>query len=165
MFCRQRFEFSHQLPVATSGEVGVDSALKCREAQFTESGDLRPEDRPAVDVGVRMPPPHRQGRPQRFRRGVGIVLEHREGCPHSFFEPDRIDRRGVDVQHVAATVLADDVAEIAPDRRDEGLDGVARTTGGILAVDAVDDSLEADRLPHVGNQQRQDAALLRTPHG
>ena len=42
---------------------------------------------------------------------------------------------------------------------------MASPSGGLLAVDDVDDSVQADWLAGVGHQQRQDAALFRAPYG
>ena len=111
-----------------------------------------------------MAAPHREGISQNRGRGLWLLSDEGQGRSHACFESVRVYAGSIDGQDISAGVASDDVSEITADRGDVGLHRVTRPYGGLLAVDAVDDAVDADRSSCVGEKDRQDAPLFWTPH-
>ncbi len=120
------------------------------------------EDGAAVDVGIGVSAPHGQSVPKCRRRRVRVGLDHRERRSNLVLEPDGVDRLSPDHERVATGRLLDDVTEFPTNHGDEGLDRATGSLGSLLAVDVLDDPVDADGVAHISNEQRQDAALLGT---
>ena len=87
----QRLQLGDDLAMTAGVQIGLDARLEGGETDLAEPGALAVQGAVGLDVGVRVPAPHRQRRPQHGRRAVGI--RHRRRRPVGLLERHAVDLR------------------------------------------------------------------------
>jgi hypothetical protein len=141
--------------VDAGGQFGVEAFGEHRQAQFAEPGGLG-HQRTGVEVGQGGPVPQRGGPPVERHGLVGpAAVDGAAGLGGQFGEDAEIDLEGIDVEHVAGRVGAQD---LRPDRRPQPVHrGVhllacgrrCRVPGGL------DQFVDADQPVRAQQEQRQ----------
>ncbi len=113
----------------------------------------------SFDIGVGMAAPCRQGGAQPF--GHGVRIGQRRGLPTGDLELDGVDRRPGALQGIAVAASHDDVAEGAPQRRDEGEQRRSAVRRGVLAVHRLQQPIGRHDTAGGSDQRGQHRPLLR----
>ena len=156
----QRPQLAENLPVATSGEVGVDRHLGRLQPQLLQPPDLGARERLIRHVGQRAAAPQRQRRPCfSVRRPVGL---HRRGDQP--LEPGRIDPIDREPELVAAAAGQDLRRAAAQQLAQLGhveLHHLGRRRRGPLAPQSLTQPIGRHGLVDLQREHRQHGALLR----
>jgi hypothetical protein len=107
MLTSELLELTGELGVATDGEVRVDATLECHEPQFVETRAHGVRERLVDEIGERGTAPQRQRAAEPVR---GDGRRRPVGFAHQLLEAVQVERRGSDVDRVAAPAGGDDVA-------------------------------------------------------
>ena len=114
MLLGQRLELSDERPLATQGELSVDTRLDRREAQLLEPVDVQPRERLQLEIRERSPLPECLGRPEgdgsrcRIPRTKRLVPFHDEPLERLEVELARLDSKQVARRPRDETRLVDD---------------------------------------------------------
>jgi hypothetical protein len=159
----QGLELPHQLDVVAEGELGIVQLLEGGQSQILEPRGLAPGEGLVAQVGERRAAPKGQGRLERGDGPPGAISgELAAALGDQSLEAMRVEPLGVEPQHIA--VLAGDdhairaVAGAGAQRlsqaRDVDLQGLGRGRRRTLSPELVDQSIGAERLVGVEQQQR-----------
>ena len=158
----ERVELGDDLPVPPGPHVGVDACLERGETDLVQSRDLAVETAVALHIGVGMTAPHQQ----RVAEPTGHVIwiDQRGSGPAGVFELDRVDRGATGSQQVRIAVADENVTERAAQVGDVGVQRRSVGRGGVLAVHALQQSVDRHGPSGGRDEEREHGSLLGTSH-
>ena len=154
--------------VPTGGQIGLDAQLERLEPLFLQARDRGLGERLGRQVGERRPAPQSQGLAHHGGGLLGLPCGERSpSLLDELREALRVELAGSQTQAIARRRRLDDVAvaERFAQPRDVHLDGLDRARRRLLAPQRERQSLGADRLTGVQQQQGQDRARLDPTQG
>ena len=162
MLDRERVELGDDLPVPPGPQVGVDACLERGETDLVQSRDLAVETAVALHIGVGMTAPYQQ----RVAEPTGHVIwiDQRGSGPAGVFELDRVDRGATGSQQVRIAVADENVTERAAQVGDVGVQRRSVGRGGVLAVHALQQSVDRHGPSGGRDEEREHGSLLGTSH-
>jgi hypothetical protein len=165
------FELREQLDVAAEGKVRVDAVFDCTRARFLQPRDLEARPRLVGEVRERRLAPQRERLPEHGGcAGDASAGRDRAGDRDERVEAEEVDLLGVDGEQVAgrlrqqhrrlgarSAIRLERLAQV----RDVHLQRRRRARRGVIAPQAVDQSIGGDGPVQVEEQHRQHRPLLR----
>ena len=167
------FELGEQLDVAAKGQVRVDAVFDCTRARFLEPRDLETRPRLVGEVRERGFAPEPERLPEHDGcAGDASVGRERAGDRDERVEAQEVDLLGVDGEQVAgwlrqqhrrlgagAAIGLERLAQV----RDVHLQRRRRAQRGVIAPQAVDQSIGRDGTVGFEEEHREHRSLLRCP--
>ncbi len=157
----QRAQPADRLAVAPGVEVVLERQLGRRQMQLLEPAHLRGRERLLEHAGERGSVPERERLARQLTTGAVAV----GGMGHEPLEPQRVDRRRVDLQLVAASVGRDPRRAILGQQPAQLGDVLLHHLRGgrrrLLAPEPLDQPLDRDGRVRAQRQHREHGALLR----
>ena len=153
-------ELADELGMPAEGEVRLDALLHREAVQLVQPGAHGARERLVDEIGERRAAPQRQRLPKPVR---GNRRRGRVGLARQLLEAVQIERRGIDLDRIAATARGDDVAaEDLAQVRDVALEQVDRGLRRLVAPHLVDQGARRHHLACAQQQHGEDGPLART---
>ena len=165
MCTHERRQLTHELRVASAGEICVDPGLEHREALVLELARGRRRERLVREVGERRSTPELERgaqcpRGRIGRRGLELAL----ALLRQALEALEIDLLGLDVERVPGRARDEQGVRLErlPEARHVLLQRRLGVGGRSVAPELVDEPIARERLSAVQDEQREDALLPRS---